>query len=88
MIDLDDNAVNLSFKDLLNVSSDWKEVNNLKGNQDRGFGGEEVDVSDFQAKQIERILDAIEQTLPANAQNTSLGMMIGGNTLSTANLDS
>ena len=30
-VDADDNAVLLSLKELLNVSSDWKEVNNLKG---------------------------------------------------------
>ena len=31
VIDCDDNAVLLSLKELLNVSSDWKEVNQLKG---------------------------------------------------------
>jgi len=31
VIDCDDNAILLSIKELLNVSSDWKEVNNLKG---------------------------------------------------------
>lgn len=41
----DDNAVNLTLKELLNVSSDWKEVNNLKGQE----GGQDgvIDCPDF-----------------------------------------
>ena len=76
------------MKELLNVSSDWKDVNNLKGSDGESGG---IDCQDFQAKQIDRIVEAIALTLPANVtQNTSLGMLglIGGNTLSTANLDS
>ena len=81
----------LSIKELLNVSSDWKDVNNLRGgNKGAGsFPGQEPLTSDFQAKQIERVVEAIAMTMPSGANHSilGLGMAGGGNTLSTANLD-
>ena len=59
----EENQVQLSVKELLNVSSDWKQVNNLK------MAGELSPTSpnsDFQSKQIERIFEAIALTLPTN----------------------
>jgi len=81
----------LSIKELLNVSSDWKDVNHLGGGAGGGFPGQEPLSKDFQAKQIERVVEAIAMTLPAGANHSmigGLGMGMGsGNTLSTANLD-
>ena len=80
--------VRLSIKELLNVSSDWKDVNNLGGGNN-GIPAQEPLSQDFQAKQIERVVEAIAMTLPAGANHSilGLGMGAGGNTLSTANLD-
>ena len=77
--------VRLSIKELLNVSSDWKDVNNLRGGNN-GFPAQEPLSQDFQAKQIERVVEAIAMTLPAGANHSLLGIG-GGNTLSTANLE-
>ena len=80
----------LSIKELLNVSSDWKDVNNLGGGAGGagGFPGQEPLSQDFQAKQIERVVEAIAMTLPSGANHSLMGLgMGGGNTLSTANLD-
>ena len=91
-----DNSLRLSIKELLNVSSDWKDVNNLRGGQGGaagGFPGQEPLSQDFQAKQIERVVEAIAMTLPSGggAAGSLIGGMMsnagGGNTLSTANLD-
>jgi len=79
----------LSIKELLSASSDWKDVNNLGGGAGAGFPGQEPLSQDFQAKQIERIVEAIAMTLPAGANHSMLGGQGfgGGNTLSTANID-
>ena len=85
----------LTVKELLNVSSDWKDVNNLRGGNGGGAGGaggipgQEPLSQDFQAKQIERVVEAIAMTLPSGGNYSMLGGLgIGsGNTLSTANLD-
>lgn len=78
------------------MSSDWKDVNNLRGGQGGaagGFPGQEPLSQDFQAKQIERVVEAIAMTLPSGggAAGSLIGGMMsnagGGNTLSTANLD-
>lgn len=53
-----DVTVRLSFKDLLNVSSDWKANNYLKGEATGPLN------HDFQIKQIDRIVEAIGLTLP------------------------
>lgn len=37
----------LSIKELLNVSSDWKDVNHLGGGQGGGFPGQEPISKDF-----------------------------------------
>jgi len=82
----------LSLKELLNVSSDWKEINNLKGGGgDNASNQNDALSQDFQAKQIERVIDAIALTLPSGSIGNSivgLGLGGGGNTLSTANLES
>ena len=72
-----DLTVSLSFKDLLNVSSDWKAINNFKSDVDSLN-------HDFQLKQIERVIEAIALTLPNGSLNKNI---IAGNTLSIANLD-
>ena len=54
-----DTSLRLSFKDLLNVSSDWKAINHIKGSDDPSTLNHE-----FQVKQIERIIEAIALTLP------------------------
>jgi hypothetical protein len=54
-----DTSVKLSFKDLLNVSSDWKAINHIKGSDEPGTLNH-----DFQIKQIDRIIEAIALTLP------------------------
>lgn len=81
----------LSIKELLNASSDWKDVNSIRGaNGGGGLAGQEPLSQDFQAKQIERVVEAIAMTLPPGANHSiigGLGMAGGGNTLSTANLD-
>jgi len=81
----------LTIKELLNVSSDWKDVNNLRGGNGGGggFPGQEPLSQDFQAKQIERVVEAIAMTLPSGQNHSMLGGlgMGSGNTLSTANLD-
>jgi len=74
-----DVTVRLSFKDLLNVSSDWKANNYLKGETTGPLN------HDFQIKQIDRIVEAIGLTLPHGQVNKSF--LVGGNTQSTANLD-
>lgn len=78
----------LSLKELLNVSSDWKQINNLKAGEGGAPSGNALSI-EFQNKQIERIVEAIGLTLPAGgALNASmLGGLASGNTLSTANLD-
>lgn len=52
-----ESSLRLSIKELLNVSSDWKDVNNLRGGQGgganhpgSGFPGQEPLSQDFQAK--------------------------------------
>ena len=50
-----ESSLRLSIKELLNVSSDWKDVNNLRGGQGGGanhggFPGQEPLSQDFQAK--------------------------------------
>ena len=57
------NSIKISLKELLNVSSEWKDVNkkNLAGLPQFG-GGLPLD---FQAQQIERIVEAIALTLPS-----------------------
>lgn len=81
----------LSIRELLNASSDWKDVNSIRGaNGGGGLAGQEPLSQDFQAKQIERVVEAIAMTLPSGANHSimgGLGMAGGGNTLSTANLD-
>ena len=62
----------LSFKELLNVSSDWKAINNLHAD-----GGGPLN-HDFQLKQIDRIIEAIAMTLPQGHVNRSF--LHGGNT--------
>jgi hypothetical protein len=78
----------LNLKELLNVSSGWKDNNNLRGEG----GGENGPINpEFQAKQIDRIVEAIAMTLPPGANQSMHGLGLGlqgGNTLSTANLDS
>jgi hypothetical protein len=61
---------------LLNVSSDWKDVNKNKSNASNamGTGGAGLSV-DFQSQQIEKIVDAIALTLPSGGGNNSI---IGG----------
>ena len=78
----------LNLKELLNVSSGWKDVNNLRGDNIIGDNGPIS--KEFQNKQLERIMEAIAMTIPAGAASMhGLGSgMHGGNTLSTANLDS
>ena len=79
----------LNVKELLNVSSGWKDNNNLRGDN---VGGENGPINpEFQAKQIERIVEAIALTLPPGSNQSMHGLGLGlqgGNTLSTANLDS
>ena len=74
------------------MSSDWKEINNLKGAGGAADANAGPISQDFQAKQIERVIDAIALTLPSGGIGGSilggLGLGGGGNTLSTANLDS
>jgi hypothetical protein len=84
----EDVSVRLSLKELLNVSSDWKQINNLKTGDGGAPSGNALSI-EFQNKQIERIVEAIGLTLPAGGQlNASmLGGLASGNTLSTANLD-
>lgn len=53
-----DVSVRLSFRDLLNVSSDWKAVNQI-----RSEGAGPLNHV-FQVKQIDRIVEAIAMTLP------------------------
>ena len=78
----------VNLKELLNVSSGWKDVN-LRGDN---ISGENGPINkEFQAKQMDRIVEAIAMTLPAGANSSIHGLgsgMHGGNTLSTANLDS
>ena len=78
----------VNLKELLNVSSGWKDVNNLRGDNPAGENGPIN--KEFQAKQMDRIVEAIAMTLPAGANTSMHGLsgMHGGNTLSTANLDS
>lgn len=77
----------LSLKELLKVSSDWKGKNNNK-NASKGNDGELIH-SEFQTKQIDRIVEAIALTLPSGGTiiNSSFLGKGGGNTLSSANLE-
>ena len=67
----------LTLRELLAVSSDWKDVNKTKGNAGGYQGSSSSNLpADFQSQQIDRIVEAIALTLP------SLG---GGNgTLTTS----
>ncbi len=82
--------IKVTLKELLNVSSDWKEVNkkNPTGGPSVLGGGLPMD---FQSQQIERIAEAIALTLPSGGSmpggnNTSFLGGIGG-TISTNNID-
>jgi hypothetical protein len=76
------------LKELLMVSSDWKQANNLKQGGDCGSApsGNAIS-SEFQNKQIDRIVEAIGLTLPGNGALNPALLGSSGNTLSTANLD-
>ncbi|CDW74770.1 protein kinase domain containing protein [Stylonychia lemnae] len=72
----------LTLKELLNVSSDWKDVNKknpTNGNQTASG----MIPMDFQSQQIERIVEAIALTLPSGgvSNNSIIGGIVG--TLST-----
>jgi hypothetical protein len=75
----------LTLKELLNVSSDWKDVN--KKNPSTGAVSSNALGSgismDFQSQQIEKIVDAIALTLPSGGvgNNSIIGGIVG--TLST-----
>ena len=58
-------SVKVTLKELLNVSSDWKDVNKKNANGVTFFGGGVP--MDFQYQQIERIVEAIALTLPSSS---------------------
>jgi len=75
-------SVRLNLKELLNVSSDWKEINKKNiGNSPSYLGGVPTD---FQSQQIDKIVEAIALILPSGLVNSSFNGGIGG-TLSTNN---
>ena len=54
----------LTLKELLNVSSDWKDVNKKNPSNSTQNSSAAAIPMDFQSQQIERIVEAIALTLP------------------------
>lgn len=76
----------LTLKELLNVSSDWKDVNkkNPTSGQSESSAAAGSLPMDFQSQQIERIVEAIALTLPSGGGNGNNSILGGiGGTLST-----
>lgn len=72
----------LSLKELLGVSSDWKDVN--RKNPASAAGNASGLPVDFQSQQIERIVEAIALTLPSGGVGGNTSMLGGAaGTLST-----
>lgn len=75
----------LTLKELLNVSSDWKDVNKKNPSNSTHQTNDDSGVPmDFQSQQIERIVEAIALTLPSGGvgNNSIIGGIVGS-TLST-----
>lgn len=72
----DENSeLRVNLRELLNVSTDWKDTNSKMGGENQlGGGGGHLNL-EFQAKQIERIVEAIAMTIPQGAASSS---MFGG----------
>ena len=65
------------MKELLNVSSDWKDVNSkMPGDKASAIGAIPID---FQSQQLEKIVEAISLTLPSGGGNNQsiLGGIVG-----------